>query len=225
MLLQIINDTVVLLIASYTGIRSFKRMDSFKKILFTQLVVWMIFYLLSYLITVSQKYRGVQEDNQWMYNASTFLEISLLIFAASTFFKDIVMKRLVAMAYILFLIISAVMWWKFGFRKFNVNAYVPGSLVICVLYSLILYDCFFKNRDLPKLRNPDIWICIGLLIYFACNLPYFSLFHYLNEHHLEFSKILFNLITEVLANIRYLMLGLGFWLVLRESKLKTDTHS
>jgi hypothetical protein len=216
MLLQIINHTLSLLIAGYIGVRSFKRMDSFKKILFIQLIVWIAFYVISHLITSSQIYRGIPEDNQWVYNISTFLEISILMAAAGTFYKDITLKRLVAIAYVLFVLLTFVMWWKFGFKEFNINAYVPGSLIVCVLYSVILHDCFFTNKNSPRLWNPDIWICIGLLVYFACNLPYFSLFHYLNKHHLGLSKILFNLITQVLANIRYLLLGLGFWLTLKK---------
>ena len=82
-----------------------------------------------------------------------------------------------------------------------------------MLFLLVLYVQFTKG-DSNWTRSPIVWISLGIILYFGGAVPYLSLMHYLQSNP-KINLLLFRIIIDVLANIRYLLLALGFWFVRR----------
>lgn len=220
MVIQIINEILCPLTAFALGLLACREMKSFHRYLFFALLFWIILYVMSYNITITQKHQGTSPDNQWLFNLNTLVECSLLTFAASLYLG----KRfnvLVVVLYVFFFVSFLVGLLFVSFMKFNNYLYVAEALLMVVLYLIILYKTY-NEPSIPRImKNPDFWISAGLLVYFTCSIPYFSLFSYLNEKHPYLSGKLFSLITDVLANVRYLCLAIAFWLI-RWNSSKTN---
>jgi len=212
MILQIIRESLIVFIALFFGLRAYKYMRRFHTIVFMQLIAWILIYILSYGVTVFQKQKGIPMNNQWLFNINMMVETILLSTAAYIFFNEKFKKMLTIILLIFFLFFAIIEFIRDGFYLFNVQVYIVQSLVVALLFSKILFDCFYNNRFF-KLKLPELLISAGILLFFACNLPYLSLFNYLNENYARESLFLFQIITEVLSNMRYLLLTVGFWLI------------
>ncbi len=210
--MHILKEAACIFTAVIAGIFSRKQMDRFHLFIFFQLLTGFFFYILSYLVIVYQRANNLGLNNHWVFNLNTLVETSLLSIAALSFLKTKADKNLVTFLYVLFVIAVLSLLSVNGWLVFSVPAYAAESFVVVAMYSLILYRYFGQNRP-SKTGNSEIWICTGLLIYFAGNLPYFSLFNFFNAHYPALSKSFHAIITEILANVRYLLVAVGFWLV------------
>ena len=211
-MLQFINEALALTIALGMGIYAYSYMNKFTRTLFFQLVAWIIIYLFSRGLTIYQSIHNVTMNDQWIFNIQIPLELLLLTMAACYFLKDKLSRYLALTLYILFLIIILLQFKISGPEVFINYGMVASGFSITVLYSMILYRKFKSGSPYWK-QSPELWASLGLIIYFACNIPYFSLFTYLNSHHPALSTKLFLFITDVLANIRYIFLAVAFWMV------------
>lgn len=211
-MLQFINEALVLTIALGTGIYAYSYMNKFTRTLFFQLLTWIVIYLFSRGLTIYQSMHNKTMNDQWIFNIQIPLELLLLTVAACYFLKDKLSKYLALTFYMLFLIIIFLQFKISGPQVFINYGMVASGFSVTVLYTMILYQKF-KSDSLSWKQSPEIWASLGLIIYFACNIPYFSLFTYLNSHHSALSTKLFFFITDVLANIRYIFLAIAFWMV------------
>ena len=215
-MLQFIYESFSLFIALSAGIYAYRYMSSFARTLFFQLLVWIFFYLVSYLITLYQIQSQLVQNNQWIFNIYIILETLLLSIASYRYLQDAGSKYLAFTLYGLFLLVMLAQLSMAGYSGFANYGVAIAGILVTILYTLILYRQFTVDTS-SKIRTPEIWAGIGLVIYFACDVPYFSLFSYLNTYHLKLSSFLFHVITDVLANIRYLLLAVTFWLIGRKA--------
>ncbi len=216
MMQQLLYEATSQLIALAAGICSFHYMDKFMRMLFYQLVTWQVIYWCSRAYTAYQQSMGLEMNNHWIFNIQIPLELLLLIIATCYFFKDKLSQRLAIISYTLFLLTVILQLKLSGPTAFISYGVVVAGIIVTTLYTLILYKQFHSDH-LAWIQSPVIWASTGLVIYFACNIPYFSMFDYLNTKHAALSEKLFHFITDVLANIRYLFLAIAFWL-LRKNK-------
>jgi hypothetical protein len=212
-MLQVLYESLSLLIALIAGIYSYQCMNLFLRTLFFQLISWVVFYILSYIITIYQRLHGLELDNQWIFNIAIAVEASFLTLAAYRYFLDDKRRFLSLALYGLFIIVlvSEIFFssWKF-LASYAVSI---SGILVSMLYILILYRNFKEHSSWKD--KPEIWASLGLVIYFAGLVPYFAMFKYLNEYQLKISNFLIHIITDVLANIRYISLALAFWLARR----------
>lgn len=208
---QILYEVTSLALALITGIFAYPYMNKFLRMLFCQLAVWILFYLSSYAITYYQEMHHIPKNNIWLYNIAVPVELLILTIAASTVSKNKLTRRLILSSYIFFLI-SIYLQTHFSNSDSFINyAMASGSIIMTVLFVWTIYIKF--TSDLPfRMYRPEAFACLGLIIYFACSVPYISIMTYLNENSPEESKSLFNYIIDNLANIRYLLLGIAFLL-------------
>jgi hypothetical protein len=218
MVFRILKEVLIIALASGLGIAAYKWMNGFCRLLLAQLIAWDLIYIMSYAVTIYQKNKGLPEDNQWLFNLNVFIETSLLLLAASKWEGSRNFRKIALYALLLFTIVFVILILKSGFFTFNSYGYALESLFITLIYLLILKQSFYDFSDSNE-RKYERWICIGLILFFGCNLPYFSLFNFFNKYYPNLSKSLF-FITESLANLRYLMLGISFWLF-RQQAIKS----
>jgi hypothetical protein len=208
---QFLYEATSLALALATGIFAYPFMNRFMRMLFFQLIVWIFFYLSGYAVTYYQETHHIQKNNTWVYNIAVPVEFLILTIAVSVFSKDKMSKYLVLSSYVIFL---ASIYLQMSFYKsghFANYAMVSGSIIMTVLFVWIIYIKF--TSDLPfRIYRPEVFACLGLIIYFACNVPYISIMPFLNENSPEESKSLFNNIIDNLANFRYLLLSIAFLL-------------
>jgi hypothetical protein len=221
-MLQLINESFGLLLAFGMGIFAYPYMNNFTRILFFQLVTWLMIFTVSYILTTYQHHQRLNMSNQWLYNIEMLVEFSLLVLAIHYLFADKFVLYLSGSLYSLFLIVLFAQLKASGLSSFANYALAASGLTVTILYTLLLYRKFKTDPSSLK-KSPEVIASIGLIIYFACNVPYFSLFNYLNVHYPDLSKKLFHMITDVLANVRYVCLAIAFWLV-RKNGLAVNTN-
>ena len=211
---QLVNESLSLTLALGAGMYAYSYMNTFIRTLFLQLVIWIFFFVFSHILTAFQD--STNMNNQWVFYIHIPLELLVLNIAACYFLKDKLFRYLSISLYSIFMVILLFQLSHLKPREFINYAVVASGINVTVLYTFILYKKF-KSDPASWKRSPEVIASIGLIIYFACNVPYFSLFNYLNAHYPALSFKLFHMITDVLANVRYLCLAVAFWLVRKNS--------
>lgn len=210
--LQLLHEVGSLLLAFGVGWYAFKRMNTFFRIVFAQVCVWLFCYACSYAVTIYQKAYGLQQNNQWLMNIHMVLETSLLLFAASKYLKLRAEKVFVATAYGVFLSVVILSLITKGPTIYFNYADVTECLIMTTVYTYILYRFVWKAESTRR-NTAGIVLCIGLLIYFACSVPLIAMLHLMEKHDPETGSFLFYIINDVTANLRYLLTAVAFWLV------------
>ncbi len=216
-MIELINQLSGIGIALILGIWAFRYMNAVYRIFFYQLLVFSIILAASYFVpSVS----SAQYNNQWLYNLSMPLETFFLSWAAYEYFKFSKQKYLVGVGYCLFMAALLIEIYAKGFFVFSNHGYIAESVLLLLLYLLVLYNQLTKENNAWK-RSPEVWISIGIVLYFGGVVPYLSFINYLQEIHSKVSHFLFRIIIEGLSNLRYLLLAAGFWLIRRNADART----
>ncbi len=216
---QFLYEASSLALALVAGIFAYPYITKFMRILFCQLVVWILFYFSGYGITYYQKMNHIAQNNIWLYNIAVPIEFLILTIAASTVFKHKLTRNVVLSSYIFFLVSLYLQTYFSKTDSFINYAMASGSIIMTTVFVWIIYIKFTSALPFREYK-PEVFACLGLIIYFACNVPYICLMPYLNESSPEQSKSLFNNIIDNLANFRYLLLAIAFILT-RINKNKT----
>lgn len=217
MLVEIVIESFGAVVAGIVGFVTYRRLNSFYRSLFIQLLTWLILYLVSYVVTEYQRYTRATGNNHWVFNLNILFETLFLLVAARNFFIGIFMKRVILIFVAVFIFVSMILHLRGDFLTFNVPVYILESILVILIYTYLLFKCFYEIFT-EETRRSEIWSSVGIILYFGCNLPYFSLFHFLNTHYINMSITLQDHITDVLSNIRYLLLAIGFWMASGRSR-------
>ncbi len=215
-MLELINELSGTTIALLLGLVVFRYMNFIYRIFFFQLLIYVFVVALSYIVPTTN---SKQYNNQWLYNLSMLLETGFLSWAAYEYFKFSKQKFLVWIGYSLFLLVFSIEVYAKGFLVFSNHGYIAESVLLLLLYLLVLYNQLTKENNAWK-RSPEVWISLGIVLYFGGAVPYLSFINYLQDGHSKVSLLLYQFIIEGLSNLRYLLLALGFWLIRRNAAAK-----
>jgi hypothetical protein len=210
-----IIDIVALIIPLFLGFISFRYMNYHYRMYFFQLLAYILIYVIGWEAPL------IKNSNQWLYNLSMPIETGLLCWAAYIYFSDYKRKYLVWAGFAVFMLIYTFDVLIKGISVFFNYGYITESALLVMIYLLVLYSHFVK-QSLNWKTSPEIWISIGIVLYFGGVVPYLSLMKYLQNIHPQYSSVLYEFIIEGLSAMRYLLLGLGFWLVRRNALAKTS---
>ncbi len=191
------------------GLRYFKEFTVWYKLIFFQVVIAAICESYGYYLIQLKQY------NAWLYNLYYLPEFWLLGIAVG---KLSLRKRYVLVYFIIGL--GTLIWsWNVYENSLSVTAnwaVLYNSIVLVTMLIIVLYNCSWQSEK-GFLQHPDVWIAIGMLIYFALNLPLFGLLNYLIREHLEIAKKLF-WISNMTNVVRYSLIGVGFYLLGKQPK-------
>lgn len=215
-MLTLFTEISCLSLAVFFGALAFSRMNRFFRVLFLQVVIWSLFYSGSYIITRWQQANHLPIDNQWLMNLHLILETGLLLVAAWLVLPEMLRSALTFGAFSLFLLVFGIQAMNLGIGTYLNYADVAECLVITLVFSVVLYHSGQQTRT-PFWYSPEKWACLGILIYFACSVPYVSMMNYLEHTNPKVNTFLYYLISGVLANIRYLLLALACWMIYRNA--------
>jgi hypothetical protein len=218
--LVLLKESGLLFLACAIGIYTYHHLDRFYRLVFFQTVLAIISYISAHVIVRYQLAHNLPRNNHWMYNIYIALEVSILIGASVFYFQHRRHRKFVlAGFYIFFAIYLAEVLMDGLWQIVNISLVVAGVILVSV-YQLILYDKV-NTEKFSWRRSPELWLCLGISLYFACNVPFIGLLPQLYQYDPNLVDQLF-VITEVLGNLRYLFLCISFWLVFRQHSLITS---
>lgn len=220
MLGLILRELLSVIIASGIGIYVYRYMNLMQRIIFFQAFSYIVIYILSFIVTTMQAYYKMPLNNQWVYNLSMPIETSFLTWAASVYFKTHRQKTLIWIGFAIFFNIYMVEIIIKGINVFSNHGYIAENILMLIIYLFILYSCFLEEYSHWK-YSPNVWICLGIILYAGGSIPYFSLLDYLEKNALKTGAFLFHFIIVGLTNLRYIMLAMGFWFIRRNALLKS----
>lgn len=218
-MLQLFYEMATLAAALIAGLLAVRRMNAFFRLIFVQLLVWIFFYALAYGITSWQLANHRPIDNRWAMNLHLLLETGLLLAAARFAIQQCWGTYLAIVAYLFFLVVFCAQGFRAGFGIYLNYADVAACISITVVFSFTLYH--FSRQARVKWYAPEKLICLGILAYFACSVPYVSMMHYLQKSSPAINTFLYHLINDFLANVRYLMMATAFWLLYKNKDKST----
>ena len=98
-----------------------------------------------------------------------------------------------------------------GIAGFAHHASIMEGILLTGIYITILYFQLDQNTNAFENRS-IIFICLGIIMYFAGSVPYLSTLFYFQKLDPRLNLKLFESIIVVLAHVRYVCLTLGFYL-------------
>ena len=162
-----------------------------------------------------------QANNQWLYNYYQLADCALLLLVGFYLDKNKLFRRLAIGGFIAFLFVWSFSVYEHGIVHFVISAYNLMSVLLIAAYFRIFYHSAMKHNQ-QLLRLPELWLCIGIIVFYGCNIFFFSIMDDLEKDlsRDELGTITY-LLTTVLNNIRYLLTALAFYLV-HSNKRKTS---
>ncbi|HXB13731.1 MAG TPA: hypothetical protein VNZ45_17210, partial [Bacteroidia bacterium] len=102
-MIQIIDESLTLVIALSIGIYAFRYMNILHRIFFFQLLGYVLIYILTYAVNIIQRANNLTPNNLWVFNLSMPLETGFLTSAVYEYFKNTKLKIWIWIGYLGFL--------------------------------------------------------------------------------------------------------------------------
>jgi hypothetical protein len=207
---QVIKEFACMFIAVIAGLLTYRHLNKFYRLLLLQVVVSSVIYFIVEKIPDNFNYP--------VYNAAMIIEISILLIAFHSYFKNKTMNYVLLFLFFMLLLIDGIQLYIMGIHSFLNFGYVSGGIVIAGICTFIFFNNL-NSMTSVKESSAIIFVSFGLLVYFACSAPYLCMFYYLDNHAPAWYRKLFSLVN-ITSNIRYSFLTIGFWLFRRNAILK-----
>lgn len=217
MLKQILWESGGAIVALISGIYFYRKLNAFYRIMFLELLLCLLLYSLSHLVTSYQRNHNVPENNHWVFNINTASETVVLLFAAYSFFSTKPFKLTIVFTICAFIAIFSLLLIYNGPLQFNVTGYSIESFIIIITFSTVIFVCT-RNGFATKC---EVWASAGLVLFFAGNLPYFSAFNFLTSNYFRVSESMYLFFTLTLQHVRFLLLAIGFYFSYRTLHLQS----
>ncbi len=160
----------------------------------------------------------LKHHNVWLLNIFILMDMVLLGISGILLLGKGNIQRLMAYSLAAVFILCLASWAAIGIRtEINTVAFLTSGIYLCLLYMILLFRSSISEHPF---RQPALWLCLALIIYFGCNIPFFSLFHFLSTNSERWKKIGFYLyfINTALSLIRYSLVSYSLWLVVRQRR-------
>lgn len=119
-------------------------------------------------------------------------------------------RRWITVSILLFALASAsISYWYYHFQTFpgaNINT---EGVLICIICTYVLLNLDIRQYD-AIYKNPDFWICLGVIVFFGGTFFTNGLYTYLHEMDPVQAKKLFNIVNSPLNLIQYSCYTIGF---------------
>lgn len=218
-MISLIVEIVCIALAVITGLMAVRYMNRFLLLLFIQVVVWSIFYSCAHWITWSQSQAQNSWNTQWLINIHLLFETGLLLAAARMILREGILRFfpfIIALVFLAVYILQAVM---LGYGKYLHYADLASCIGLSIVFTIVLFRIPSGSDWLPMRVA-----CIALLVYFGCSVPFVSMMDYLQQHAPKVNSLLYHIISDVVANLRYGLTAFAFILTYRSKEIKQLHH-
>lgn len=204
-MLHLFSEFITCLLA----ILAFRKLDTFSRLIAIQVC---IAFLVEF---IGWQMRLRQQRNTWLYNCYMPVEFSLLFIATDLHFKNGLKSWYPALLFIYWLCWSSEVYFQ-SIHVFAVKSYVTGALLLLVSYFFVLYKSAWNRISL--FRQSQFWFAIGVILFFGCNIPFFSMYDYIVENSNKNQMVLLSNLMKVFSHFRYFCTAIGFIIVFLEFK-------
>lgn len=194
------------------GARGYKNMDTFLRLVYIQVMVWVLFYGFNLLQYSFGLFKDILPSNHLVMNFSMLAECSLLVGAVVSYHREKWIKLVSTGMFVVFVSVWTTQGILQGFWDYFNYADVVECVIISLLYASVLFSVF-TERKAGWWKLPEFFVCLGLMVYFACSVPYITMIHYIQEKDPELNVFLFRLINDALAMFRYTCMAIAFGMV------------
>lgn len=209
-LISVDLSTATTILAIAAGLFAYKDLPVFYRILFFQAFTYLV--IDSYAITY--------HHNALSYNVEMIFEFSFLFLASSLYFKTRVRRVILSTIFLVF-VLSCLYEISLNPNQLAYHTYILGGISITVIYLSILFFHFYENND--QYYRPALALtCLATVTYFACTIPYLSMMYILQNQDAESNKELFNLIIVSLGRVRYFLLAIAFFILVKPYRFNSQ---
>lgn len=210
--LNFLKESGFLFLAMFIGTVSYRTLTNTYRLIFFQTIAAIISFFAAYAVLDYQQSHQQPLNNHWVYNLYIFVEVLLLLDAAWMSFSPS-RRKLITMAIAGFVLIYVAEVIFDGFSSLLNMTLVASGILIVITYLQVLYSAIHRPGFNWK-TSPEFWLSLGVVIYFACNVPVIGLMPVLMKDHATLLGNLFY-ITEYLAVVRYLFVCVALYLARR----------
>lgn len=204
--IQVLIDLSTTILAALLGLLLGKHLTLFYKLLLGQVLL----YLVTDLIGIAMHPRNTQ-----VYNLFVPVEMGILMAASWTILKRSFAVWAFVSAYVVFLLVYLfeVSSETFAYRSAIAQGFILTGAYLLVLYKVLQKEMPEENRLAVSLAST------GMILYFACTIPYLSILYYFQKTNPEWNKELFRYIIVFLALVRYFMIAASFVVAYRKRQV------
>jgi hypothetical protein len=197
-----ILDLGATLLALLTGLLLFKHLNTAFRIITLQTFVAFVVELTGATV--------FKNNNHGMYNFYMLADCSLLMIAGY-FLLEKKKAGLFISGFLIFLSIWTYSIINHGITYFAQLAFITYSLLLVIIYFIALYHGALNYKK-ALYKFPALYVCSGIILFYACIVPYFSTFSLQAKLSPGQIRFLHLLALDILDEIRYLFLAIGFFL-------------
>ncbi len=124
------------------------------------------------------------ENNQWLYNILGVAEITAISILIGFNLRKRSLKNLVLLCFglgILVVIADIIFIGPPFFKTYLNHAFGLHSLLILIIAFVYLFDLIISEDYMTIKRNLLSWVCLALILYHACTIPFTIISNYYNS--------------------------------------------
>jgi hypothetical protein len=155
-------------------------------------------------------YWDYSRSNLWVYNAFTVVRYLFFLWFFHGILTSPVIRRTIRWSSLPFGLL-AVSNYFFIQTPHQVNTYtIVLANTVTVLLVLAYFNQILKDRVIIRLHaSPEVWICLGTMIYYSATLPFFIFFNYLITTHASVLRS-YLVINDALNLVMYTLYLIAF---------------
>jgi hypothetical protein len=121
-------------------------------------------------------------NNLVLFNALTIFQCCFYFFVLSRIIRNPIVRAIaIHLIWIYPLVAGLNIVFFQNIYTFHSITYSLGGLLIVALCVFYFFELFQRPESINLTRNPDFWICSGLLFYFACTFPIYGMANNMNN--------------------------------------------
>jgi hypothetical protein len=149
---------------------------------FPYLRMFPFFLFFTLLVEILGSYfSSVRINNVVLYNFFTVFEFCFYLFIINLIIGNRNVKKIIHLSIIVYAIAAIVNILFIQKSDFHTVTYSLGCLLVVIFCIYYFLELFKLPRSVNLVLNPAFWICSGLLFFYCCGFPLWSLINYWNN--------------------------------------------
>lgn len=168
---------------------------------------WFLPYLIVMAVYEFGTFNGwftVSGSNHWSFNIISTLEFLFYGYFLFRLLRKNKAKRIFTLALCFTLFVTTLnIFFIQGFWKLHTYSYLLQSVVIIAATCMFFYQLMQNVQSkIPLFRNPDFWLCTGLLFYYLGSFMFFASFSHMaykgNPNYTMLYQVIYNFYNIIL---------------------------
>ena len=202
-----------ILLVLIVGIALFSRLNKREKIIFFYVVTILVFDIWGMSLAIQSK------NNWFVYNILIGVEVLFLTAYLNQVLKYDYQRRYLNISSFFFFVYSSIHVYFFGMSDLLLPLSMLSGSFLSLFFLLYL---IYGQTESKWINSTDNWISLGSIFYLCGTIPFQALFLYLVDKKQDLAVMLFITINMGLSHFRFLLILIGFLLILKRKQSKTE---